>query len=156
MSHILSDHRIEMVTQTCQSLFAEPSLKLLGIALVSIFTFLFGDLTLALLLGLPMLIFFDAVTGLLAARQNKEDFILSRLIMSNAIKLGVYAMFLSAGSIAENSITVLPDSLMLINDSILAVLVLSELSSVAENAASMGYATPKKLLNKIKNTQNNL
>ena len=143
-----------MLVQTCKGLVELPTLKLFAALGSATLSFFFGDMEVAFLVGLGVLVTFDLITGILAARKSNDDFILSRMIASTGIKAGVYLMCISAGSITENSIKHLPDGLKLINDGILGVFILSELTSILENAGLMGYNTPKRLLKKIKNVQN--
>lgn len=108
------------------------------------FAFLFDLKQHTALTALLMLIIFDMITGIAAARYAKEE-IKSSKVLRTVLKICFYYLFISAGHFAEASIGLN----IFIDETITAVLALTELISIMENVGKMGYAVPQKLLNKL-------
>lgn len=153
MNYLADDHRIHAVIETCQSIFSHPLHKLVAAGVLATFSFFFGDLVVMSLIGLGVLVVFDLITGLQAARQSDEEFILSRMIVTTGIKAGTYMIFISSASIVEWSIPQIPENLELINEGIIGAFILSEFFSIMENAKKMGYSLPARILDFIQNNK---
>lgn len=153
MSYLQTDHRVNTVIQTCQSFAEYPAQKILVGGVLATFSFFFGDLVWMSLVGLGVLIIFDLITGLQAARKSDEEFVLSRMISSTGIKAGMYLIFISSGSVVEWAVPQIPDGLQLINEGIIGTFIFAEFASILENGSKMGYNFPKKILDTIKNTK---
>lgn len=97
------------------------------------------------MLALFFLIIFDWVTGVLAARKTGHV-IKSSKIVRTPLKIAIYFMIITAARIAEFS---LPSAVRYLDDTVIAFLTLTELTSVLENTGRLGYAIPKKLLEKL-------
>ena len=99
------------------------------------------------LIALLMLIVLDFIFGIASARVNKQP-VQSSKIRRSAFKVATYYLMVSAGFLAEKSVTFLP-----IDETILAFLVLTELISILENAGRCGFAIPKTLLAQLEEYQ---
>lgn len=113
--------------------------------LIPVYTFLFGDIETKVALGLVVLIVFDFFTGLAAAKKCGHE-IKSAKVFRSAIKLVVYFMFVAAGHLVE---VTNPIVLGFVDDTIMGFLAITELISIIENIGNIGFAIPKKLLNKL-------
>lgn len=115
-------------------------------ALVIVISEFFVDSVLAKgMLALFFLIIMDWITAIFAARKTKEK-ITSAKVFRTPLKMAIYFMLISSGRIAEFS---LPAAVSYLDDTILAFLALTELISILENTGKIGYAVPKKLLEKL-------
>ena len=90
------------------------------------------------------------ITGIMASVRD-GDSIQSRKFLKTAIKIFVYLLMISAGHLAEN----LFGFDFKADEVITAVLGVTELISILENASRMGYAIPRKLLNQLKDFKSN-
>ena len=113
--------------------------------LVPVYGFLFGEIETQVSLGLVTLIVFDFFTGLAAAKKCGQE-IKSAKIFRSAIKLVVYFLFVAAGHLVE---VTNPIVLGFVDDTIIGFLAITELISIIENIGNIGFAVPKKLLNKL-------
>lgn len=118
--------------------------KLIGAGMVSFYSFFFHPTHAILMLSVLALIFFDLVTGVIAARMNKET-VTSRGVFKTALKLGVYSILVSSAHLAEVSVF----GELYLEEAMIGFLALTELVSIIENAGKMGFAVPKKLLGKL-------
>lgn len=95
--------------------------------------------------ALLALVIIDFVTGVAGAKKSGEE-IKSAKIARTAVKILTYFMFLAAAHYVELAV---PIGTAFVDETILAFLAVTELISVFENIGRMGYAVPKKLLNKL-------
>jgi len=120
------------------------------IKLLSVFSYViaypFFDETHKLALyALFFLIFTDLFTGLILT-VKKNEHIKSFKIFRTALKITIYYTMISAGYLTELAgLQAIP-----IDEALIIVLAVTELVSILENCALMGYVVPKKLLNKLK------
>lgn len=117
--------------------------KTVGGILLAIETFMFDTGKHQALIALLLLIILDFIFGIGAVRVQKQQ-IQSSKIRRSAFKIATYYLMVSAGFLAEKSVTFLP-----IDETILAFLVLTELISILENAGKCGFAIPKKLITQL-------
>lgn len=96
------------------------------------------------LVALLVLIMFDMFTGIASARHS-GNIIKSAKVVRTAYKIIFYFLFISAGHMAENVI----GANLFLDETILAVLAMTELISIMENIGKLGYAVPMKLLDKL-------
>lgn len=122
--------------------FAVP--KYIGAGVLTALAFLFDPLQKDAVIALSILVSFDFLTGIAAAYKTGEV-IQSRKCFRTAIKYTIYMMLVSAGHLMETVIPLLPGQ-----SAIVAILVITEMISILENAAKIGYSIPHKLLNKLK------
>lgn len=118
--------------------------------LVPLYTFFFGTIEHKVALGLAILVIFDFLTGVAAAKILGHE-IKSAKIFRSAIKFVVYFLFVAAGHLVE---VTNPTVLGFVDDTIMAFLAITELISIMENIGNMGFAVPKKLLNKLHDFNN--
>ena len=126
----------------------EPSmLKIFATGVISIMFFLFGNLYTQALVAIVALIVIDAVFALLAAYHEGQP-ITSRKFSRTLYKSTVYFMAISAGYFADLTI---PFSV--VQATMIAFVGATEFISILENMGRMGFQTPKKLLNQLKDFQ---
>lgn len=128
--------------KVCSDIF----LKCLGVATIIISEFFVDSILSKAMLAVFCLVIFDWVTGIFAAKISGEH-IKSSKIIRTPIKIAIYFMLIASARIAEYS---LPDVIRYLDETVIAFLALTELISLLENTGKMGYAIPKKLLNKLK------
>lgn len=124
----------------------DVAIKCIGTGLLVMSEFFVDGVMTKALLALFFLILFDWITGIRAAKISGEV-IKSSKIIRTPIKIAIYFMLITAARIAEFS---LPGAIRYLDETVIAFLTLTELISVIENTGQMGYAVPKKLLNKLK------
>lgn len=121
-------------------------IKTFAAALLSVTGFLFDGLLREAMLALLILLIFDFITGVAAAKREGQE-ISSHSAFRTAVKIAVYFLLISAGRMAEATIG---STLPFIDEAVLAFLGVTELISILENVGRLGYAVPLKLLNKLK------
>lgn len=119
--------------------------KCLGAIAGILIQFHFGDISRPLLSALFMLIIFDFITGVWAAKVSGEN-IKSAKIFRTAWKFVLYFMVVSAGYFTE----VVIGADIFISKTIMIFLALTELISIFENTEKGGYPMPNGLFNKLK------
>lgn len=127
--------------EMCNHIGAKCVASIVGILL----QFHFGDISRPLLVAIFMLILFDFITGIWAAKITGES-IKSSKIFRTAWKFVLYFMVVSAGYFAELVIGME----LYIAKTIMIFLALTELISILENAEKGGYNMPTQLYNKLK------
>ena len=109
------------------------------------YTFFFDSLHFQALIALFFLIMADFVFGLAASFRTGVE-IKSAKILRSALKIVIYFAMVSVGFLAETAgLGFLP-----IDETIIGFLAVTELISILENVANMGYGIPLRLLNKLK------
>lgn len=126
-------------------MFEYPIVKGVGSVLYILSTFFFDKLHTQALLALFCLIIGDLVFGLIAAYQAGIP-IESKKARKTAFKLVVYFALVSFAYLTEKAgFSYLP-----IDETMIGILAITELISILENTALMGYAVPQRLLNQMK------
>jgi len=125
--------------------FKDLAIKCLGAIALITGNFLFDGILVQAMVSLFVLVIFDAITAMATAYKNKVA-VTSRKMFRTPLKLAVYFLLISSSNIAENA---LPAIIHILDETILAFLVLTELISIIENIGKMGYAVPMKLLNRL-------
>lgn len=121
-----------------------PLIKALIATILSIVTFLFGDVYQEALLAILMLFIFDTVTGMIASYYEGLP-ITSRRFMGSVTKGTIYFASISAAYFTDITI---PGSLF--QSVMIAFVGTTEFISILENIGRMGYQTPKKLLGQLR------
>lgn len=116
-----------------------------------IYSFLFDPTKAEAHIAIMVLIVVDFVTGLASAKMTGET-ITSGKIFHTAIKIIVYFTFIASASVTE---TAVPTVSAFCDETIIAFLAFTELISVTENIGKMGFAVPKKWLNKLQELRDN-
>lgn len=94
--------------------------------------------------ALLMLIIVDFFTAFFAAKKSGEE-IKSSKIFRTPLKILIYFMLVSVAHLME----VVSPLLSILDETMMGFLALTELISILENTGRMGFAVPKKLLNKL-------
>jgi phage-related holin len=128
------------------SVCKDVALKCTATGVLVISEFLIDNALAKAMLALFILVIFDWVTGVMAAKKTGEH-IKSSKIVRTPVKLVVYFMLITGARIAEYS---MPDLVHFIDEAVIAFLTTTELISLIENTGRIGYAIPRKLLNKLK------
>lgn len=139
--HIQIFEKIEI---TIQQVCNDFTLKcLFGFAYVT-YSFLFDNLQTQSLFAILTLIVIDFITGIWAAKVSGEV-ISSAKVFRSVVKMIIYFMFISAAHLMETTTPLLSVA----DELIISFLAVTELISVIENVGKMGFAIPKKFLNKL-------
>lgn len=118
---------------------------------LSVFAFLFDSVLKEAMAAILILIIFDFITGVAAAKKSGDE-IKSATALRTAIKVVVYFMLISAGRMTEIGTSgIMP----LIDETIIAFLAVTELISIMENSGTLGFYVPQKMLNKLKEYKEN-
>ena len=136
---------LDTVTNIWQSLSRYAGIKAVLAIFYTIFAFFFDTAQEAGLLALLILIIFDFITAIANAYHKKIE-IQSRKVFITAGKIAIYFGLIASGNLAEHAVPILSS---IIDETILAFLTLTELVSIIENVGKLGFAIPKKLLNKL-------
>jgi phage-related holin len=121
------------------------SIKIFASIGLVLYQFAFGTLPYDVASAMVALVFIDMFTGIVASKKTGA-IITSRRVFETAGKLAVYGLLVSAGHLTE----VIVGYDIRVDDGILVVLAFTELISILENGATLGYSIPKKLLNQLK------
>lgn len=111
---------------------------------MSAVNFMFGIDTHENVLMLVSLITMDMITAVLAEYKVGHA-IESRKMLKTGTKLAIYGLMASAGHLTE---AIIPGTTF-VDSAIISFLAITELISILENAGKVGYAIPKKLLNRL-------
>lgn len=136
---------IQTTIDTCKSFTSYMALKCASVVGLLTYSFFFGDIKETIIISVIVLALMDMITGIIASVKTGAS-IESRKLLKTAIKIFVYLLMISAGHLAEN----LFGFDFKADEIITAVLGVTELISILENASRMGYAIPRKLLNQLK------
>ena len=107
-------------------------------------TFLFGDFHTQAIVAILMLMIFDTILGVMAVYSENQALTsrkFSRIVQNGA----VYFMAISAGYFADLTI-----GWQVIQATMIGFIGVTEFISILENMGRLGYQTPKKLLNQLK------
>lgn len=130
------------------SSLVEPSLlKVVTSAVLSGALFFFGSVYNDALVAIAMLMAIDTVLGVAAAWHNGEA-IKSRRFSRVVLKGIIYFTAISAGYFAD-----LTMPFNIIQGTMVAFVGVTEFISILENVGRMGYKTPKRLLNDLREYQ---
>jgi len=125
----------------------EPTLLKITASLLLTFVFLFGDFHTAGIVAVLMLMSFDTVLGVMASYTEGKP-ITSRRFSRIVQKAIVYMIAISAGYFTDTTI-----GWALVQSTMIAFIAVTEFISILENIGRLGYQTPKKLLNQMKDFQ---
>ncbi len=128
----------------------EPTLIKVGATIALSYGFLFGDFHSQAILAVLMLMIFDTILGFMATWSEGKP-ITSRKFSRVVQKGAVYFMAISAGYFADNAVNL--SDIRIIQSTMIAFIGVTEFISILENMGRMGYQTPKKLLNQLKDFQ---
>lgn len=128
----------------------EPNIaKVVLSGVLSVLFFLFGSLYTEALIAITMLMLMDTIFALMAVYHEGGE-ITSRRFSRVLVKGIVYFSAISAGYFADLTIP-----MNFIQGTMVAFVGVTEFISILENIGRMGYQTPKKLLNQLKDYRDN-
>lgn len=136
---------IQTTIDTCRAIVAYSQLKCAGAIGVLGYSFFFGDIEQQIISAVIVLALFDMITGVFAEVKSGKS-VESKKLFKTAIKLFVYMLMISSGHLVETAI----GYELKVDEVITAIIAVTEIISILENASRMGYAIPKKLLNQLK------
>lgn len=129
-----------------QSSMEITSAKIL-VSLLMLFSFFFGDIYEQAIIAVIMLVLFDTILGVISAYKEGVA-ITSRKFGRVVQKAAVYMLAISAGYFADITI-----GWQIIESIMIGFIGVTEFISILENMGRLGYQTPKKLLNQLKDFQ---
>ena len=132
--------------QSAMSLWSHFFSKTIISFFLAIASFLVGPENYNSLIILGVLIVMDLVSGITVCLKKGQS-IESRKIFKTAAKAFVYLIIFSAAHLTE-----VVTHLGFITTGVLSFLSITELISVVENMAKMGYAVPQKMLNQLRDS----
>lgn len=136
---------VQTTIDTCKTFTTYVAFRCASVVGLLTYSFFFGSIQQELIIGVIVLCLMDMVTGIMASVKTGQS-IESRRLLKTAIKLFVYLMMISAGHLTETIVNFDFKA----DEIIMAVLAVTELISILENASRMGYKIPKLLLNELK------
>lgn len=129
--------------------FSVSEAKLTASVGMAVSSFFFGDLYTQALIAVTMLVAIDTLFGIAAAYANKEE-IKSRRFGRVVVKGAVYFSAISAGFFADQTIP-----FDFVQAGMIGFVGMTEFISILENVGRLGFQTPKKLLNQVKDLRDN-
>lgn len=142
MGHYYSairQHSAEIVGAIC----SKASFKTASTLLVAGLDFFLGG-NKQTVFAIFVLVSLDFITALMAKFKIKEP-IESKKALKTVTKIVVYGLFISAATITEKTV---PGTTFM-DEVAISFLAITELISIMENIAKMGYTMPQKLLNQL-------
>ncbi len=136
---------VNYIIMAIRSMFEYFSIKFVCGILYLMYSFAFDVNHSKAIVAVLILIIFDFITGISAAKISGEE-IKSSKVLRSAVKTFIYLLLISGGHLFE----VASGYISFVDDMIIAFLAITELISLIENAGKMGFAVPKELLNKLK------
>lgn len=122
------------------------SAKVVSSVVFTLGTFFFAGLSSKALVALLVLIIIDYVTAIW--NQHREGHLISsKLSIKTPIKVLAYYTMIASGHLVEYGI---PAQVQFIDDTILTFLLITEFLSVLRHFSSLGYKTPSKLINQLR------
>lgn len=132
--------------------FSPVPIKSLFAGVFVVFSFMFDVSQSQELLALFVLILLDFASGISAAKFNGDP-IRSSKVRHTAIKMTSYFVVIAGAHLAESGLT---KYLAVIDETVIAFFLLTELVSLLENIGRLRVHTPQKLLNQLIDTKNKL
>lgn len=140
---------LNSITQVVNNVVHPTGLKIIVSIILSVAFFLFGHLYTDALVAIVMLMLFDTILGVSAVYEEGEH-VSSRKFSRVVTKGLVYFSSISAGYFADLTIP-----FNFIQGTMIAFIGVTEFISILENMGRLGYQTPKKLLNQLKEYRDN-
>lgn len=136
---------VELTKNIFSSITDYLNVKLFASLSVTLYSVFFGAIPYTVTSAVVFLVIIDMVTGLMASKKSGKV-ITSKRAFATAGKLAVYGLLISAGHLTE----VVIGFDMKVDEAIMIILAVTELISILENGAVLGYSIPQKLLNRLK------
>lgn len=135
---------IEYIVYAMRSLWDYITIKCLATSAYVAYAFIFGDVHKTGHMAVLLLILADFITGISAAKMSGDEIKSSKIVRS-AVKALIYFIMIAGAHLVE----VAAPFVTFTDETVLAFLACTELISIMENSGKMGFAIPKKLLNKL-------
>lgn len=139
-------HEVHEIIEIGRSVLSYPLIKMSVALSLGVSNFFFDEVLALAMWSLLALIVFDFITAIMAVYSSHEE-IESRKIVLTVRKIVVYYVSISAGFLTEAATH---NAIPLIDETIIGFLAVTELISILENTGKMGYHTPNKLLNRLR------
>lgn len=133
------------IAGTTQAVFEPTLLKIITSGLLIAFNFLFGDLYNDALMAIVMLVVLDTITGVWASKNEGHAFTPQRFLIGWVKKVFIFCIAISSGYYLD---TTIPGSFT--QYTVIGFIAVNEFMSIAENLGRLGYKTPQRLLNQLK------
>jgi toxin secretion/phage lysis holin len=140
-------YNVDMYFQDIIVTVFEPTLIKVGATAALSYGFLFGEFHSQAIIAILMLMVFDTILGVMATWHEGKP-ITSRKFSRVVQKGAVYFISISAGYFADTT-----TGINIIQSTMIAFIGVTEFISILENMGRMGFQTPKKLLNQLKDFQ---
>ncbi len=134
---------------TLGKVLSYSNVKIIGAVFYVLYTFAFDISQREAHLALLILILLDFISGVSASKLLGEP-IRSSKIRHSAIKVMAYFSVIAGAHLAEKGLF---SYIAFIDETVLAFFLVTELISLIENVGRMGYETPQKILNQLKDYQ---
>lgn len=138
---------MEIFNKLVDATFIKTASSILFVVL----SFGFDSLQHKALIALFILMWADCLTAIWAAYKSGET-IKSAKIFRTPVKIVIYFGLIYVARVTEYG---LPTLLSILDETVIAFCVVTELISIMENINKMGYTVPTKLLSKLINIRNN-
>jgi len=132
--------------------FHPSVLKAIVAGLLIIYSFFFDSAQSQSLLALFVLVIMDFISGISASKKVGEP-IRSSKIKHTAIKITAYFGVIAGAHLAEFGLYTF---IAVLDETVIAFFLCTELVSLLENVGRMGFNTPKKLLNQLNGVKKKL
>ena len=137
----------------CIAVAFHPSVfKAIVAVLIIVYSFLFDNAHSQSLLALFVLVLMDFVSGIYASKKVGDP-IRSSKIKHTAIKLTAYFGVIAGAHLAESGLI---SFIAVLDETVIAFFLCTELVSLLENVGRLGFNTPKKLLNQLQDVKSKL
>lgn len=140
----LMEHLVQIFSKIGSGIFWKAPVMFLAV----VADYLIGAGNFATMGMLLILVMFDFITALMAQYKMGKT-IESKKALKTVSKIVVYALLVSGTFLTEK---IIPGTTFLDN-MVISFLAITELISIIENIGHMGYAVPKKLLNRLEDIQ---
>lgn len=137
-------NELSYTLQKIATLIEPTIIKGIFAAVLSLLFFMFGSLYTDALMAILMLMIIDTILGV-AAVCKEDGVITSRRFSRVVIKGIIYFTSISAGYFADSTIPV-----AFVQGTMVAFVGITEFISILENIGRLGYQTPKRLLNDLR------
>lgn len=143
--------KIKDVMEIIEKLFDAATIKIIASVFIIVSSFGFDAIHQKALLALFILMWADCITAIFAAYKSDIQ-IKSSKVLRTPIKIVIYFGLIYMARITEYAFA---DILGILDETVIAFCVATELISIMENINKMGYPVPTKLLKKVINIRDN-
>lgn len=138
------NHIFEYSSAICSSLTKGFVAKCVGSLAMLFLQFSYGTIGFTIIAAVLYLIIIDTITGVIAAKKQKEV-ISSKRFFDSVVKLLLFPLIIAAGSVTQHAIGT---EVLMLPQVIAGYLAVHEFLSIIENFGRIGYKIPQQILNK--------